>query len=238
MAVRASRTSSSLNGLMIAITIFMGPIPAWARFRPTGRSRLRFHHAEMFTTRAQPGPLESNAVPDRDRSLTDYESGPFRPLRELHVPAPIRRAQSVVRLAQIVGRPGRRHNPAQRQSKKTVMGWGDLLQRFAVLGDIEAFQLLLHRHPQRREYAHQLEQHKGDAAAPHQRGGDPVELDQDLLRIALDQACGAADRVHRKNAGEQCAGQSANAVDAEHVERVVIFEALLEPGAGPAAERY
>jgi hypothetical protein len=22
-----------LNGLMIAITIFMGPIPAWARFR-------------------------------------------------------------------------------------------------------------------------------------------------------------------------------------------------------------
>src|SRR3954452_4003378 len=56
------------------------------------------HHAEMFTTRAQPGPLESNAVPDRHHSLTVYESGPFRPLRELHVPAPFRRAQSVARL--------------------------------------------------------------------------------------------------------------------------------------------
>src|SRR6476661_4650079 len=103
MAVRASRTSSSLNGLMIAITIFMGPIPAWARCRPTGRSRLR------FTTRAQPGPLESNAVPDRDRSLTDYESGPFRRLRELHVPAPFRRAQSVARFAQIMSRPEQRY---------------------------------------------------------------------------------------------------------------------------------
>src|SRR5712671_2151958 len=40
------------------------------------------HHAEKFTTRAQPGPLESNAVPDRRNSLTVYESGPFRPLRE------------------------------------------------------------------------------------------------------------------------------------------------------------
>src|SRR5882724_10686672 len=34
------RTSSSLNGLMIAITIFMGLIPAWARFRQTGRFSL------------------------------------------------------------------------------------------------------------------------------------------------------------------------------------------------------
>src|SRR4051812_11540926 len=76
------------------------------------------HHAAMFTTRAQPGPIESNAVPDRSRSLTDYESGPFRPLRELHVPAPIRRAQSVVRPAQTVGRPDRRHTPAQRPGRK------------------------------------------------------------------------------------------------------------------------
>src|SRR5437868_11309706 len=31
-----------------------------------------------FTTRAQPGPVESNAVPERRHSLTVYESGPFR----------------------------------------------------------------------------------------------------------------------------------------------------------------
>src|SRR4029453_2240689 len=127
MAVRASRTSSSLNGLMIAITIFMGLIPAWARVRPTGRSRLRFHHAEMFTTRAQPGPLETNAVPDRDHSLRDYESGPFRPSRELHVPAPFRRAQSVVRLAQIMSMAGAGQKTLPRpQPRKGKRGGGPL----------------------------------------------------------------------------------------------------------------
>src|SRR3954462_11416560 len=33
------------------------------------------HHAERFTTRAQPRALESNAVPERPMSLTVYESG-------------------------------------------------------------------------------------------------------------------------------------------------------------------
>src|SRR5438067_8202293 len=80
------------------------------------------HHAEMFTTRAQPGPLESNAVPDRDRSLTDYESDPFRPLRELHVPAPFGRAQSVVRIAQLVSRPEPQHNPCS-AAVQVVTGW-------------------------------------------------------------------------------------------------------------------
>src|SRR4030081_1301307 len=96
MAVRASRTSSSLNGLMIAITIFMGPIPAWARSR---HDRALFstevHHAEKFTTRAQPAPIESNAVPDRPHSLTDYERAPFRALRDSARPALFRRAQSL-----------------------------------------------------------------------------------------------------------------------------------------------
>src|SRR3979490_888972 len=46
MAVRASRTSSSLNGLMIAITIFMGPIPAWARSRHDRAFSTEVHHAE------------------------------------------------------------------------------------------------------------------------------------------------------------------------------------------------
>src|SRR5215216_5936749 len=108
MAVRASRTSSSLNGLMIAITIFMGICPRLGPVHTDRAFSTEVHHAEMFTTRAQSGPLESNAVPDRSRSLTVYESGSFRPLRELHVPAPFGRAQSVVRNAQIVGRAGQR----------------------------------------------------------------------------------------------------------------------------------
>jgi hypothetical protein len=35
-----------------------------------------------FTTRAQPGVTESNAVPDHPLSLTDYERGLFRALPE------------------------------------------------------------------------------------------------------------------------------------------------------------
>src|ERR1700682_3846924 len=96
MAVRASRTSSSLNGLMIAITIFMGHIPAWARSRHDRAFSTEVHHAEKFTTRAQPAPIESNAVPDRLHSLTDYERAPFRALSESVQPAPFRRAQCLI----------------------------------------------------------------------------------------------------------------------------------------------
>ena len=44
----------------------------------------------------------------------------------------------------------------------------------------------------------------------------------------------AADREH---AGQQRAGEAADAVHAEHVERIVVAELLLELGAGPEAER-
>src|ERR1700750_1154429 len=120
MAVRASRTSSSLNGLMIAITIFMGPIPAWSRPRQNREVSTEVHHAEKFTTRAQPGPLESNTVPDRRNSLTVYESGNFRPLREKGRPALFRRAQCVVRPAQTVSTPACDHIPAQREGSQKV----------------------------------------------------------------------------------------------------------------------
>src|ERR1700752_755522 len=106
MAVRASRTSSSLNGLIIAITIFMGPIPAWAR---SGRGRAFldwFATREKFTTRAQPRPLESNAVPDRACCLTDYENGCFRVRRVLYCSALLRRAQCVTTPDQNVGTTG------------------------------------------------------------------------------------------------------------------------------------
>src|ERR1700694_4294395 len=95
MAVRASRTSSSLNGLMIAITIFMGPIPAWARSRHDRAFSTEVHHAEKITTRAQPDTIESNAGPDRRHPLTDYDGGPFRALREKAEPALFGRAQSL-----------------------------------------------------------------------------------------------------------------------------------------------
>src|SRR3981189_1242910 len=112
MAVRASRTSSSLNGLMIAITIFMGLNPRLGPVQTDRAFSTEVHHAEKFTTRAQPRPIESNAVPDRRNSLTVYESGPFRPLREETQSAPFGRAQSKGRPAQTVSTPDSGHNPA------------------------------------------------------------------------------------------------------------------------------
>src|SRR5882762_5846067 len=123
MAVRASRTSSSLNGLMIAITIFMGPIPAWARSRHDRAFSTEVHHAEKFTPRAQPGPIESNAVPDGANSLTVYERGPFRPLREMLAPAIFGRAQSLAIPAQNMGRTGCRHNRAYAEGRRKVFRW-------------------------------------------------------------------------------------------------------------------
>src|SRR5437763_14021146 len=114
MAVRASRTSSSLNGLMIAITIFMGPIPAWARPRHDRAFSTEVHDAERFTARAQPGPIESNAVPDRRISLTVYERGRFPVLREMLAPAIFGRAQSLAMPDQKMGMTGSRHNPCLR----------------------------------------------------------------------------------------------------------------------------
>src|SRR4029078_12154406 len=118
MAVRASRTSSSLNGLMIAITIFMGLSPRLGPVQTDRAFSTEIHHAEKVTTRAQPGPIESNAVPDRRKLLTVYESGPFRPLREERQAAPFGRAQSEGRPAQTLSMPDFGHHPAQRQGRR------------------------------------------------------------------------------------------------------------------------
>src|SRR5262249_21696782 len=48
----------------------------------TGLFSTEVHHAERLHNAAQPGPVESNAVPDRRHCLTNYESGPFPALRE------------------------------------------------------------------------------------------------------------------------------------------------------------
>src|SRR5437763_12788937 len=119
MAVKASRTSSSLNGLMIAITIFMGPIPAWARARRDRAFSTEIHHAEKFATRAQPAPRESNAVPDRPCSLTDYERGRFRGFPESPRPALLGRDQSLIISAQHEGTPRSRHKRACRTGPQT-----------------------------------------------------------------------------------------------------------------------
>src|ERR1700733_6628318 len=96
MAGRASRTSSSLNGLMMAIRSFIFRIPPRARGRRGRAFSTEVPPAREFTTRAQPAPIESNAVPDRARCLTDYERGCFRALSERAKTALFGRAQNLV----------------------------------------------------------------------------------------------------------------------------------------------
>ena len=63
-----------------------------------------------------------------------------------------------------------------------------LLQRFAVLGQIEAFDLVLFAHPQRQEESDRLEEDVGQHAGPDEDRDDGVELDQHLPGIALQQS--------------------------------------------------
>jgi hypothetical protein len=58
---------------------FHGSYPRLGPAEKCGRAiSTEVHHAEKFTTRAQPASIESNAVPDRWNSLTVYESPAFR----------------------------------------------------------------------------------------------------------------------------------------------------------------
>src|SRR6266576_1168032 len=162
MAVKASRTSSSLNGLMIAITIFMGPIPGRARARRDRAFSTEVHHAEKFTTRAQPAPRESNAVPDRPCSLTDYERGPFRAFPQSPRPALFGRAQSLIIPAQNEGTTGSRHNLAYRTGRKTVFRW-EIQCKASPRCEISMPRTGVRRHLQRHQRAHELERHVGHA---------------------------------------------------------------------------
>src|SRR5438105_11927448 len=75
---------------------FHGSYPRLARSRRDRAFSTEIHHAEKFTTRAQPALLESNAVPDRAHSLTDYERGRFQALANSLRSAILGRAQRLV----------------------------------------------------------------------------------------------------------------------------------------------
>src|SRR5882757_7750019 len=71
---------------------FHGSYPRLARPVRDRAISTEVHHAEKFTTRAQPAEIESNAVPDRRHSLTVYESVLFRALGGSACPALFGRA--------------------------------------------------------------------------------------------------------------------------------------------------
>src|SRR5262245_56671512 len=110
-------------------------------------------------------------------------------------------------------------------------------------GDIEADNFVLVPDAQRDECVDHLEDEERYAARPDPGDDNTVELGDDLLGITLEQAMNAAGQFRaggkcadRKNTGEQSAGESADAMHTEDIERVVIADFELEPGAGPKAD--
>src|ERR1700761_7876084 len=168
MAVRASRTSSSLNGLIIAITIFMGPIPAWARSRHDRAFSTEVHHAEKFHGA---GTAIAHRIKCRARS-----PAPRKGLRTRGFSG----FAGFGRNCAIRSRPKPSHVGLKRKHRQTVdiimpmaraprelRGYSGivvrLLQGFAVLRDIETFQFMLARYAQGHERADDFEQDKRHA---------------------------------------------------------------------------
>src|SRR5919204_2612767 len=73
-----------------------------------------------------------------------------------------------------------------------------LLQGFAMLGQVEAFDLVLLADAQRQEEGDRFEQNVTECAGPDEDGDHGINLDQDLSGVALEQARGAFRRVRAR----------------------------------------
>ena len=102
--------------------------------------------------------------------------------------------------------------------------------------EIETFALDVLAHPQADNHVDDFQDDQGHDHVVDEHGGDADELGEHLAGITLDQPGGAAVGRHREHAGEDGASRAADRMDAERVERIVIAEEVLEPGAAPVAD--
>src|ERR1700733_9026712 len=104
--------------------------------------------------------------------------------------------------------------------------------------EIEAFPLAVDIDPEADDQVDELEQNQRDDRVVADGAPDAVELDQHLMRIAVDQTAlaGAADRRNREHAGEEGSDRPTDAMDAERIEAVVVPESVLETGRAPIAK--
>src|SRR6185437_5602125 len=115
--------------------------------------------------------------------------------------------------------------------------------RLAMLADVEAFALVVAANPEIDDRRSELERDPGAERAPGERHRDADDLHRELPDIALPQPgnAGMGGAGDHRGGGEhprqQRAEDAADAVDAEHVERIVIAETLLERGRGEIAHR-
>src|SRR5712675_1700748 len=113
-----------------------------------------------------------------------------------------------------------------------------------MLGDIEAFTLGLDVDAQADDDVDHLVEDRRTDARPHQRGADAPGLRdhlgsevvvRDLAGGVVHDARAAEGRIHQ-DAGAERADDAADAVDTEHIERVVIAERILHHGAEEQAD--
>src|SRR5258705_1632282 len=113
-----------------------------------------------------------------------------------------------------------------------------------VLGDVETFPLHLNGGAQADDDIDDLVEDRRTDARPHQRGADAPGLRDHLRRevVVGDLAGGVIHdarategRIHQ-DAGAERADDAADAVDAEHVEGVVVAERVLDHGAEEQAD--
>jgi hypothetical protein len=74
-----------------------------------------------------------------------------------------------------------------------------LLQRFAMLGHVEAFHFGLDVDAQRCEGRDQLEEYKCSDGRPGERDRDAIKLNEDLRRVAFEQPGDIPDGMGREN---------------------------------------
>src|SRR3954451_14573132 len=112
-----------------------------------------------------------------------------------------------------------------------------VVRALGVLGDVEAFTLYFNGSAQADDDIDDLVQDRRADAGPHQRGANAPGLRGHLRHEVVVRHlwgdggvvhnAGAAERRVHQNAGAERADDAADAVDAEHVERVVVAQTVL-----------
>src|ERR1051326_197001 len=108
--------------------------------------------------------------------------------------------------------------------------WSRLLNDLAVDREIEPFPLGVGVDAQPDDEINELQQDQRGDRVIDDGASDAVELNQDLVRIAVDQAAMAfaADRRDGQNASQDRAGRPADAMHAERIQAVIVAERVLQ----------
>ena len=111
-----------------------------------------------------------------------------------------------------------------------------LLYCLSVQREVEAFALRVLRHAEADKHLDHGEDDQAGDGIIDEDGGDPDALIEELTHVALQKASRSAVLFHREYPGEQRPDDPANRMYTETIERIVVAEQALQPGAPPVAE--